>query len=76
MFRAWIRVLFIFEFDDQGLEGVGMSWRGMAASWKMAAILEMWLGDVVERVRVLEGARFRLLFGRGMRWGVSGDVML
>ena len=61
-----------FVFDCQGLDGAARFWSGMAASRKMAVILEAWLPLAEERVRAEDGARFLLLFGavRGV-WGTA-----
>lgn len=48
---------------------------GIAASWKMALILETWLGVAEVRERAEVGIRFLLLFEMERR-GVWGDAIL
>ena len=60
--EAGIRHLLVF--DRHGLDdGTVMSRSGIAASRKMADILEAWLEVTDARERAEDGARFRLLFG-------------
>ena len=61
--------------DDHGRDGVGILCSGMAAAWKMALILEAWLGVAEGREKAEEGIRFLLLF-EIERSGVCGDAIL
>ena len=68
---AGIRDLLVLERHE--LDGIVMSRNGIAASWKMAVILDAWLEVAEARESAEDGARFLLLFGAAL--GVCGAAI-